>query len=95
MLVDDPVLYGPVDDTVGDQPHSEVAQSGNHTQPPPREIGNQRLQLQAAQREIHVRFAVFGQRHGGGRRGQAGLGGLNDGLEPLLSFFFAVLSLGQ
>ncbi|MER7224979.1 hypothetical protein [Streptomyces rubradiris] len=95
MLVGDPVLHGPVDDTVGDQPHGEVAQGGNDTLSPPREVGVECLQLQAAQREVHVRFAVFGQRHGGGRRGQAGLGGLDDGLEPLQRFFFAVLSLGQ
>jgi hypothetical protein len=95
VLVGDPVLHGAVDDTIGDHPHREVAQGGDHTHPPPRQVGVQRFQLQAAQGEIHVRFAVFGELHGGQRRAQAGLCGLDDGLEPFLGLFFAVLSLGQ
>lgn len=53
------------------------------------------LQLQPTQGEIHVGFAVVGELHGGERRGQTGLSGLDNGVQPLLRFVLGVLSLGQ
>ncbi|MFJ7904745.1 hypothetical protein ACIQ6V_30420 [Streptomyces sp. NPDC096198] len=83
MLVDYPVLHAAVDDAIGDHPYGEVAQRGNHTLPPSREIRVAGFQLQPAQGEIHVRVAVLGEFHGGERRGQPGLSGFVV-LEPFL-----------
>lgn len=71
------------------------ASSGDHAHPPPGKVGVQRSQLQAAQSKVHVHYAVFGELLGGERRAQAGLCGLDDGLERFPRFFFAVFSLGQ
>jgi hypothetical protein len=84
VLVSDPGVYSAVDRSICDHAYGEMAESRDDAAAPAGEVGVEGFRFESAERKGHDRFAVFGERHGGGGRADTVMSELLESVDPVL-----------